>query len=95
MSDTAVPEGKTHKKAYRATLTTWCTQAWAAPAAFTLLREQAILCGLANNDGVHVTVTLEVEGHVYPSQIAELKARLGMLDLGEVTDVQEREIGNG
>jgi hypothetical protein len=95
MSDTTVLEGKTHKKAYRATLTAWCNQAWAAPAAFALLREQAILCGLDDNDGVYITVTLHAGGHAYPSQIAELKARVKTLGLGEVEDVQEHEIRNG
>jgi hypothetical protein len=96
MSDTAVPEGKPRqKKVYDVQLEAWTNQAWAAPAAFALLREQAELCGLDGLGPVHVNVIVNVDGHAYPEQIEELKVRMERLALGEVEVKRERELRNG
>jgi hypothetical protein len=89
-------EGKPHKlKSYTVRLEANCNQAWAAPAAFAILREQAALHDLSDIEGVFITVTLHAGGQAYPEQVAALSAKLDELYLGELEVMEERELRNG
>lgn len=67
-------------------------EAWAATALVQMLTEQAKLCGFVDVESVDITVRVKVVGAAFEPSVAGLRARLSLLDVATMDEVEVKEL---